>query len=186
MPARWAIVPFSLIESYMPKNGVIIDLGTGEGVMATHLALSSSRRRVIGLDLNRQKVYLAKRLTKNISNITFEVKDATKGLPGANGFVLSDFLHHVPKSKHGALLKSIYNSLNAKGVMVIKEIDTNNKLRARISRIFDFMFYPNETINFLNADSLIRTLTKIGFKVEILNVKKWFPGSTVLFICQKR
>ncbi len=185
MPLRWLIVPFGKIESFLPKSGLIIDLGCGEGVMATFLALSSSKRKVIGIDTNAQKINLAKGLTKSIKNLSFEKKDALLPLSHAAGFILSDFLHHLPKEKHNFLFTNIYKALNEGGVMVIKEIDTNDKIRSKISRFFDFLFYPQDKINFLDSRSLTGTLKRLGFKVQIIKEKKLFPGSTNLYICQK-
>lgn len=186
MPARWLIVPFEQIESYLPRNGLVIDVGCGEGVMATLLAIKSSKRRVLGIDVNKNKINLAKKVSSLIPNLTFEQKDAfNKSLPRANGLVLSDFLHHLPFEKHEELISSLSNILNSSGVMVIKEIDLKDGVRSKISRFFDFLFYPTEKVNFVNSDYLANFLTKLGLKVRIVKVKKWFPGSTALFICKK-
>lgn len=185
MPLRWLIVPFAKIESFIPKSGLIIDLGCGEGVMATAIALASPQRKVLGLDTNPNKIKLAKNLTKNIPNLSFEKKDALAWLPSARAFILSDFLHHLPREKHHQLFANIYKALDARGVMVIKEIDSRDKFRSKISRLFDFLFYPGDRINFLDSQKLVTTLEKLGFKVEILKERKYFPGSTNLFICQK-
>ena len=186
MPARWLIVPIEQIESYLPKNGLIIDVGCGEGVMATLLAIKSSKRKDLGIDINKNKINLAKKVSSQISNLTFEQKDAfSKNLPKANGLVLSDFLHHLPSERHEELLSSLSNILNKSGAMVIKEIDLKDGIRSKMSRLFDFIFYPTEKVNFVNSDYLANFLTKLGLKVRVIKVKKWFPGSTTLFICKK-
>lgn len=186
MSLRWAIVPFAEIESYIPKKGFIVDLGCGEGVMATLLAVTSKKRKVLGLDTNRKKIALARNLTKGQSNLSFKVKDALEDLPKAAGFVLSDFLHHLPKNKHHGLFLNIYNSLAPNGILLIKEIDTQDKIRSKFSRFFDFLFYPFETINFTSSKELTKELEKIGFKVKVLKSKKYFPGSTTIYQCIKR
>ena len=186
MPARWAIVPFRQIESYLPKSGLIVDVGCGEGVMATFLALNSPKRKVIGIDINQNKINLGKSIAQKIPNLYFQNKNVLKeSLPKAIGFVLSDFLHHIPKSQHKLLLERLVNATIAKGVIVIKEIDLKDGLRAKISRFFDFIFYPGQKVSFINSDDLTSLLTKLGLKVSIVKVKKWFPGSTTLFICKK-
>lgn len=186
MPLRWLIVPFTQIESYLPKKGTIVDLGCGEGIMATLLAISSKERTVLGFDINRRKISLATNLTKGIRNLSFWQKDAMSKLPKSTGFVLSDFLHHLPKDQHEKLLENIYNSLIKSGTLVIKEIDTQDKVRSKISRFFDFIFYPADKINFTNSQTLKNNLEEIGFKVKVLKSKKYFPGSTTLYQCIKR
>jgi len=186
MPARWIIVPFEQIESYMPKRGLIIDIGCGEGVMSTLLVLSSPWRKVIGIDINKAKINLGKKIAREIPNLSFKHQDVfSQILPKADGFILSDFLHHIPSNKHKKLLKLLANSLNKNGVIMIKEIDLKDGLRSKVSRLFDFLFYPFEKVSFISSEELASFLTQLGLKVRIIKVKKWFPGSTTLFICQK-
>lgn len=185
-PLRWSIVPFELIESYLPKNGKIIDIGCGEGIMSTLLAVSSKRRTVLGLDVNADKIKFAKSVSKNIPNLEFIIENVLKkNNLKADGFILSDFLHHIPKNHQKPLLKKIASMLNEKGTIIIKEIDSGEKLRSMISRFFDFIFYPGDDINFINSQNLKEFLINLGFKVSIIKTKKWFPGSTTLIICQK-
>lgn len=186
MPARWLIVPFSQIESYLPKRGTIVDIGCGEGVMATFTALESKKRKVIGLDINKNKIRLAKSIGRKISNLKFKKGNVlTDDLPSADGFILSDFLHHLPASDHHILLKRIFESLKKDGVIIIKEIDLQDGARAMVSRFFDFVFYPFQKVDFINSDILKNFLTTIGARTSIIKVKKWFPGSTTLFIIKK-
>lgn len=186
MPARWLIVPFSQIESHLPKKGTIVDIGCGEGVMATFAALESNKRKVIGLDINQNKISLAKSIGKKISNLEFrQINVLTEDLPSADGFILSDFLHHLPASKHQGLLKRIVSKLKPDGIIVIKEIDLNDGARAKISRFFDFIFYPFQKVDFIKSNNLKDYLSTIGVTTSIIKVKKWFPGSTTLFIVKK-
>lgn len=186
MPARWFIVPFNQIESYLPKRGTIVDIGCGEGVMATLLAVSSPERKVIGLDINKKKIKLALEVSQKIQNLSFNLQDAiNQNLPKANGFILSDFLHHIQLSKHRLFLRRLINHLEREGVIVIKEIDLKDGVRSKISRFFDFLFYPLEKVSFINSEELTDFLTRLGLKVRVIKVKKWFPGSTTLFICKR-
>ena len=186
MPARWAIVPFELIESYIPKTGLIIDIGCGEGVMATLLAISSPKRKVIGMDIDNSKIKLGQSVAQKIVNLSFKSQDILrKNLPNASAFVLSDFLHHIPSTKHFWILKKLTKSLSKGGVIVVKEIDMKDGIRSKFSHFFDFIFYPTEKVNFIRSNDLFDSLTQLGLKVKIVKVKKWFPGSTTLFICQK-
>lgn len=183
MPARWLIVPFEKIESLVPKKGVIVDLGCGEGVMACLLAISSPKRKVIGIDINSDKIELAKSLNRSLPNVSFKKQSALEELPRTSAFILSDFLHHLPKKDHSLLFKSMKSKLENNGVILIKEIDTEDKIRAKVSRLFDLLFYPNDKINFLSSIDLKKNLIDLGFNVKIIKLKKWFPGSTTLFVC---
>lgn len=186
MPARWAIVPFGQIESYFPKNGLIIDIGCGEGVLATLLAISSKKRKVEGYDINQDKINLGQSIAQRIPNLSFQRKNVLKeNLPKAAGFVLSDFLHHIPEEQHKSLLKRIVEATDKNGIIVIKEIDLADGIRSKISRFFDFLFYPGQNVSFINSQDLANFLKSLGLKVDLIKTQKWFPGSTTLFICRR-
>lgn len=92
-------MPFEEIEKKIPKSGTIVDVGCGEGVLSTLLAISSNRREVIGIDTNKKKVDLAKLLTKKVPNLSFKLENAlSRNLPKAKVYILSDFIHHIPPS----------------------------------------------------------------------------------------
>lgn len=186
MPARWAIVPFEKINSYLPKKGLIFDIGCGEGILTTLLAISSSERIAVGIDINSKKINLGKEIASKIPNLSFKLQDVfSKDFPKVQGFVLSDFLHHIPSSKHNLLLRKLEGSLAKKGIIVIKEVDLKDSVRSKVSRFFDFLFYPGEKVSFISADKLTDFLTDLGLSIQVIKVKKWFPGSTTLFICRK-
>lgn len=186
MPVRWLVVPFVQIESFLPKKGLVVDIGCGEGVLAVLSAIAAPKRKVIGIDLNRGKVKLGKTIAKDIDNLSFEEMDVIRQkLPQADAFILSDFLHHAPQSEHKNLLKKIVKLLTKDGILIVKEIDSKDGIRAKISRIFDFLFYPFQKVSFVNSEMLGAFLTSLGLKVSIIKVQKWFPGSTTLFICKK-
>lgn len=177
---RSVMLPLREIDDVLPKKGKIIDLGCGEGVMAKFLAKTTSRD-VIGVDDDK------KRLQKsNIYNLTFTLADI-KGydLKGADAIIISDVLHHLTYQDQDKLIKNVAKSLKRGGVFVIKEIDTGEFTRSKLSRIWDFVFYPNDKIYYHNAIELSKALKSKGFKVKITRPTRFFPGSTTLFVCQK-
>lgn len=178
---RKLILPFTEIERALPKSGIIIDLGCGEGLIAFNLS-KNSKRQIIGIDANK------KRLPKSLQkNLTFINEDITKLPPKKiNGAVISDVLHHLSLLDQKKLLNNIYQNLKKNGVLVIKEIDTSEFIRSHLSRLWDFILYPQDKITFTSHKYLKDTLTIIGFKVEIARPCRYFPGSTTLYVCTKK
>ena len=138
MPLRWVINPFTKIAQNMPKEGTIVDLGCGEGVLATLLALHSKNRQVIGIDNDRYKIKLGKLISRKIPNLTFKLQNlVTSKLTKANGFVLTDFLHHTPYNQHEKILRKIANATRKGGVVIIKEVDSGEYFRSKMARFWD-------------------------------------------------
>ena len=174
------MLPLEEIDRVLPQKGHIIELGCGEGVIARHLA-KNKKRQVLGIDLDVQRITDSK--TKNLK---FKVGDITAiNYKSKEGFVISDVLHHLSFKDQNILLSKLHKALKKNGALVIKEIDTSEFLRSKLSRFWDFVFYPSDKINYWNSNNLKSYLTKLGFRVSLKRPCRFFPGSTTLFICKK-
>lgn len=178
---RKLILPIDEIDKAIPKSGKVIDFGCGQGLIASYLA-KQLQRQVIGIDANY------KRLPKySQKNLTFKKADITKlSLEKINGAVISDVLHHLSLKDQYKLLERISKNLNKNGVLVIKEIDTSEFVRSKLSRLWDLILYPKDKISFTSYKYLKNILVKLGFKVTISRPCRYFPGSTTLYVCIKK
>lgn len=179
---RSAILPLKEIDAALPQKGKIVDLGAGRGVIARYLATKSDARRVIGIDLD------SKRFERpQLRNLKFVYGDIRQyNVKGASGIILSDVLHHLTFPDQKRLLRRICASLVRGGVLAIKEIDTKEAMRSKLSRFWDFIFYPKDKICYTNSSDLIKFLENLGFVVFLSRPRRLFPGSTTLYICEKR
>jgi len=177
---RSFMLPLREIDKAIPNRGIIIDLGCGEGVTAKYLARTKTRQ-VIGVDNNKKRL---QNPTQN--NLIFVLDDIRNyALKGADAIVISDVLHHLNYKDQKKLLAKIATNLKKGGIFIIKEIDTGEFIRSRLSRFWDFVFYPNEKIYYQNSKNLRDFLEKLSFNIKIVRASRFFPGSTTLFICQK-
>ena len=99
---------------------------------------------------------------------------------------MSDFLHHLSFENQERLLRKAVKKLDHGGMLILKEIDQNDGWRMVASRIWDFLLYPKESIYYRKKTELIELLFTLGMKVKHERVVAWFPGSTYLYICQKK
>jgi len=175
------ILPIAQIDCCLPKEGTIIDLGCGQGIITSYIARNKSRR-VIGVDLDTSR--LRQSNSKNLKFVNANI--VTYNLKRPNGIVISDVMHHLSYEDQDKLLSRISKSLKKGGVFVVKEIDTHEFVRSRLSRFWDFVFYPKDKISYTNSTSLPQQLNKLGFSVKVIRAGRLFPGSTTLYICTKR
>ena len=178
---RTVMLPIEQIDSAIPKKGKIVDLGCGQGIIASHLAAVSSRD-VIGIDSNELRLQKSSK-----KNLHFKKGDITRmSLGKIDGAVISDVLHHILPNNQKKLIQNVYSSLKSDGVFVIKEIDTGEFLRSKLTRLWDFLLYPKDKIYFSNAKDLEKLLKSTGFRsITITRPCRLFPGSTTLFVCKK-
>lgn len=177
---RSLMLPLKEINQAIPKRGRIIELGCGEGVIAKYLA-STHTRKVIGVDNNKKRLQVS-----NQSNLNFVLADIREyDLKGAGAIITSDVLHHLNYDEQKILLAKIAANLKKDGIFLLKEIDTREFFRSKLSRFWDFVFYPKDKIYYRRSDNLKAYLEKLGFALTITRPSRLFPGSTTLFICRK-
>lgn len=178
---RSAMLPLDLIDKNLPKKGTIVDLGCGQGIITSYLAQNKARQ-ITGVDLDTSRLRQSK--VKNLKFVKANI--VTYNLKHPNSIVISDVMHHLSYKDQEKLLTAISKSLKKGGVFVVKEIDTHEFVRSRLSRFWDFVFYPKDKISYTSSTSLPRQLEKLGFAVKFVRACRLFPGSTTLYICTKQ
>lgn len=184
---KWFMFPFKEIEKILPKKGLIIDLGCSEGILSNILAMTSSNRRVLGIDMSSLRLAIAYKTVGKRANIKFIKKNVLDfNFPRANGIAMSDFLHHLTIENQDKVLKKSYEALKKNGILVIKEVDKDSQIRHMMSKFFDEILYPNEEkCNFRGLKEWRGKLAKLGFKVTSKNAMVFSPFSTILLVAEK-
>lgn len=187
---RWLkhfFIPFATIDAALPKKGTIVDIGCGEGAVTLFLARRLNRR-LIGIDLDEKKLESGRLAAKSKKNVRFVKQNLLKlSLPqGISGCVIADVIHHLPRSFHTQLIRTIAKHLKKNGVLLIKEIVTDDVLRSKLSRLWDFVLYPKDTIYYRSIKDYTTMLEKGGCEVTHQRTNFLTPASIHLFTAIKK
>jgi len=183
---RWRLCPFEEIEEYVPKEGAIVDIGCGYGLLANFLVLKSDKRDVTGTDLSPGRISAAQETTRNRKGICFKLVNVLDLRLGEyRTMVMSDFLHHIDYQAQEKLLSRCYQKLPQGGLLVIEEVDNRPLCKYWFNTIVDRILNIGEGIFFRNQREFRELLERIGFKVNIEEANKGLPLSDVIFICTK-
>ena len=183
---RWRLCPFVDMERYVPKKGIILDVGCGYGMMANYLTVTSPERTVLGVDLSTNRINIAKKTIGNRKNIGFEkinVKELK--MKQCDAIVMSDFLHHLDYGTQDELLSVCYEKLSPGGLLVFEEVDDRPLFKYWGVYLVDVILNIGQRICFRNRKNYTRILEKIGFDVRVENAHKDIPWSDVIYICKK-
>src|SRR3989442_4582714 len=71
----------AVVERYVPKKGLIVDLGCGHGLFACVLREGSPTRRVLGIDLDPRKIGVARAALRDTPWLRFEIRDILAAAP---------------------------------------------------------------------------------------------------------
>jgi len=183
---RWRLCPFEQIEKYIPKEGRVIDIGCGYGLLANFLTLKSNRRDVTGVDLSGKRIDIAQKTTDNRNKIRFKLVNVLDLQLGKyRAMVMSDFLHHIDYKTQEELLVRCYQKIPPGGLLIIEEVDNKPLCKYWFNTIVDRMLNIGEGIFFRNQREFQELLERIGFKVSIKKAHKGLPLSDILYICRK-
>ncbi len=183
---RKMILPIENINHNLPNVGLIYEIGCGTGALAEEIARYSDKRRVIGIDKNAYKIKQAQKNLR-LKNLKYVVEDIFKfQMHSCVGIIMSDFLHHLSYTQQEILVRKIAKLLPKNNNLLIKEIDASDGWRTFLSRIWDGLLYPGDSICYRSQKQWIKLFTHNGFNVAVKRTNHLFPGSTWFYICTKK
>ncbi len=175
----------------------IIDLGCGFGWFS-RFAIAQGAKSVLGIDISKNMIAKAKKLTPN-NSITYKIADLEKlDLPKeAFDFAYSSLtLHYIKNFRQ--LITTIHNGLTSKSRFVFtmehpiytapsSQKFTKDEEENRIYPLNNYQIEGERTSNWLvngivkqhrKMDTIINTLIDAGFK--ILHIEEWKPSGEQL------
>ena len=180
------------VERLIPRKGLILDLGCGEGILTNLWAISSKTRKIIGIDKDISRVNQADR---GIENIKFCKGDIlTVDLPKCNAIVLFHVLHHLNSfSDQDKLINRCYKSLVKGGKLIIVEVDIKTTLRYLISWLTDHFVAPllfngklyEASIYYRNKRNWLNLMERTGFNTRAFTVEENKPFTNLVIECVK-
>lgn len=184
---RILILPFWKINNALPKAGLIIDVGCGDGGLTNYLASSAKDRFLIGIDTSGARIGLAKKAARNISNVKFIKGNIVKSkLKKADAYFLVDVLHHISFANQKILLRSIVNNMKGNSVLVIKEVDKSNFIPFWFGHVIERILYPKENIYTRSQASWETLFSSLNLSYKTEDGSPAFPDSTLVFVCKRK
>lgn len=184
---RWRLCPFELVESFIPKEGNILDFGCGYGLLTNLLALRGASRRVLAIDLNKDRIRVAERTVKERKNVRFCCGDIhALGPSRFQAIVMTDVLHHIDQRRAGILLEKIYGFLDTRGILVILDVDRSPHWKFRTTLLIDHMLNPKRRLWYRSSRDMQDLLRRYSLNIENkIRAHRDLPLSDVLYICKK-
>jgi SAM-dependent methyltransferase len=184
-----------VLEQYLPKQGLILDMGCGYGIISNLISTAYPNSKVIGIDIASHRIEVAKESADNRENLEFYPIDIRESLiPICNAVILIDVLYMLPYKEQKQILLKCYEKLDSNGVMIIKDsgkspywkyaymyIEERFKIKLgiygrNVSKVSPCFWDSKEFL------SLLKT---IGFKASMVSVDSWLPYPGVIYICHK-
>lgn len=184
---RISILPIAKIADYVPKEGTIMDVGCGYGLIDMYLAKTSKKRRVLASELNSKRVEIASAVAADIENVKFVAEDLITNKPNEpiDCILLVDLLHHVDYQSQQGLINSIKQILKEGGKLVIKDMDVKPKFKYYWNLVHDKIMTKGDPLFFIGCKELASSLESQGFFVSRYYLKHPLYAHYLL-VCEKK
>lgn len=109
----------------------LVDLGSGFGLVS--LIVGSRRNaRILGIEASPVRVAIAKEAARDLRQVTFQCGDAAQmPVPPGDALLLIDILSFFPNDTQRHILAACADSLDARGVLLIKDNTTAPRWKYR-------------------------------------------------------
>ena len=171
---------FNLVNSLIPRDASVVDIGCGYGYMSYLLGFVSEKRHILGIDYDAEKIELAANCISGNSRIRFVAADASAfHYKKSDVFVMSDVLHYISPEKQEQLITACIQNLSPRGIIIIRDADSDLQKRHRGTRYSEFFSTrsgfnksENNRLFFFSGKSIHEIAQKGDMKVEVVDNAK--------------
>jgi len=130
---RWLSCPFPPVVEVLPSAGRVLEVGCGHGLFSGYLAQRSPDLQVLGVDIDADKIAVATASGPHEGGrLDFAVGDSGSVPDGPwDAVVLVDVLYLLDEAGQRALLNSCAAVLAPGGLLVVKDMATRPRWKAR-------------------------------------------------------
>lgn len=181
----------------MPRQGRVLEVGCGHGLLSLFLALSGPARHVHGVDLDHDKVgaalVAAGRLAPEDAEVSFSTVDQG-WVPAepADAIVIADVLYLLTPDDQRRLLVGCAACLGPEGVLVIKEVAPDPRWKFRWNQVQETLSTRvlgitagGVGLHFVPPATMARWLGEEGFAVESRPVDRGYPWPHHLLVARR-
>ena len=113
---------FQSVDEATPREGHILDVGCGYGLVAHWLALGSSQRTLHGIDHDTAKIQVARATARNSPRLSFAEGDLLSAAwPACDTLLLCDVLHYFPTELKVRILQRAYQAIRPGGCLIVRD-----------------------------------------------------------------
>ncbi len=182
-----SLVPLAALDGALPRAGVILDLGCGEGILANLVAAIRPGCTIVGIDRSEAQIARARANARaNARFVTGDILELGDDYRDVAAVILNDVVHHQAYAAHQPLILDVLQRLRPDGVLVLKEVDQADRADASMTRFFDSRLYPDDPLCFRSQDEWLDLFARLGAdNVAVHRVRHFWPASRTVFVARR-
>ncbi len=182
------------VESFVPREGTVIDLGCGHGLFANLLAVRGPGRQVKGVDIDCARIEEARRTIGRRANVDFICSGFEElDVSGCAAVTIADVLYLLPFADQVRLLRQCHGKLAEGGMLVWKAQERRPRwkyfftyLQELIATSSGLTKGKRSRLTFMSREQAVAAMRESGFETRIVEMRSWRPYTDVLFLGRKK
>lgn len=182
-----SLVPLDAFDSELPRDGVILDLGCGEGILANLVAALRPECSIVGIDRDKGRLEIARiNATPNAEFYQGDIFKLNHRLDSLAAVILNDVVHHQHYGKHQTLVFDALRRLHPGGLLILKEVDQLDSADVGMTRFFDSRLYPDDPLCFRGKNEWLDMLARLAVDdISVHRVRHPWPASRTVFFARR-
>jgi 2-polyprenyl-3-methyl-5-hydroxy-6-metoxy-1,4-benzoquinol methylase len=194
--ARWWSAPLHDVERAVPGHGRVLEIGCGHGLLSLYLALSAPGRRVLGVDIDRDKIERARAAAghlrpdeAHVSFVAIEPGDLPEG--PFDAVVVCDVLYLLDTAARAALIDAAVDHLGTDGVLVLKETARTPRWKGLLATVQERLatgvlrITEGDVVDFAEPSSFVDQLAGRGLRVGQHRIDRGYLHPHVLITARR-
>jgi 2-polyprenyl-3-methyl-5-hydroxy-6-metoxy-1,4-benzoquinol methylase len=184
---RRLIFPFGMILEEIPEKSRVLDIGSGYGAFPIMVARERIPERVLGVEIDRERVKAARRSSAGLGNVGFVVGDFSGFRTEERFDVITclDVLHHVPKNLQRGVVEKAGNLLREGGSLILVEIGSRPLLKYAWNYVHDIVMTRSLGMSYIPRERCLEMVKSGGLRVASVRDASRFMYSRYMITARK-
>jgi len=181
---------FRALDEAVPRQGHMLDVGCGYGLVAHWLALGAPQRTLHGMDHDAAKIHVARATAGESSRLSFEEGDLlATGWPACDAVLLCDVLHYFPRALKARILQRAFEALRPGGRLIVREACSDSPTHRVVAWSERFAVWTGHNLTerglHFEAAAGYRSLLEAAGFIEVRRIPEAGLGSNVMLVAVK-
>jgi 2-polyprenyl-3-methyl-5-hydroxy-6-metoxy-1,4-benzoquinol methylase len=156
-----------LINKYAPKNGSVLEIGSGYGIFLEEIRKHGYK--VIGIEISNERRRYSKKIT-NVKVLNINLNEQIPDIGKFDIIVLFQVLEHIVDPIN--FLRNLKKLLRSRGKLIV-EVPNFNDFQLGLNKAYSEWYWQRAHIHYFSPRILKRVLLCSGFKAKILGMQRY-------------
>jgi 2-polyprenyl-3-methyl-5-hydroxy-6-metoxy-1,4-benzoquinol methylase len=165
----------------------VLGVGSGHGLIARYAAEVNPAIEIAGIDVDNQRVAIAKRTEARSPRVSIRVQDV-RWLDAHGEFDAAasvDLMHHVPAADRRLVAQALARAVRPGGRLLVKDVAPRPRWKHAVNRVHDRLV-SGEATTAVDPAELAQLFADAGFRVEaVRRVGRLSPYPHIILRAQR-